>query len=65
MYRIILRSKSSEYLISEGCPEYVNVLAYVEKDKSKALQTARMMNEHIRKFHSERIGREYYFVEEV
>lgn len=65
MYRIIFRSKTSNYLISEGAPEYVSIVVYFENDKSKAVITARMMNEHIRKFHKERKGREYYYVKEV
>ena len=53
MYQIILHSKTtSAYLLSVGCPEFVEIVAAIEKDKSKAILTARMMNEHIRKFYS-------------
>ena len=66
MYQIILHSKTtSDYLLNVGCPEFVEIVAATEKDKSKAILSVRMMNEHIRKFHSERIGQEYYFVKEV
>lgn len=62
MYKIILRSKTSECLISNGCPEIIEILVGREKEKSKAVFSARIMNEHIRKFHSERKGKEYYYV---
>lgn len=62
MYKIILRSKTSEYLISQGCSEIVEILVSRENDKLKAVSSAQMMNKHIRKFHQERIGKEYYYV---
>ena len=66
MFQIILHSKTtSAYLLSVGCPEFVEIVAAIEKDKSKAILTARMMNEHIRKFHPEKKGREYYYIKEV
>lgn len=65
-YIVKVKSKTtSKYLLEEGCPEWIEVTIGEFENLKNAAEYCRQCNKHLRKFHSERIGKQIHFVEKV
>lgn len=66
MYTVIYRSENSDTLRRLGLGKYTTVnVGKVSKYKKVCLRFAVKMNKHVKKFHTERYGKNVYFVRSV
>ena len=66
MYAVMYRSKNSDFLRKRGLGKYTIVFGgKTSKYKKVCFRFAVKMNKHLKRFHTERYGKDIYFVREV
>jgi hypothetical protein len=65
-YYVFYRAENSDYLKSKGYGKYTCIkTGYKSKYKKVVFKFAVKMNTHIKKFHTDRFGKDVYFVRGV
>lgn len=66
MYAVMYRSENSDFLRKHGFGKYTIFLGgKTSKYKKVCFRFAVKMNKHLKRFHTERYGKDIYFVREV
>lgn len=66
MWQVLYRGENSKNLQKRyNIGRYIVVKCDIEGDKKMCVECARRMNNHVKKFHPERYGKNVYFVRKV
>lgn len=66
LYQVLYRGENSERLRKTyKIGKYITIKTEFEGTKEYCIEKAREMNNHVKKFHSEKYGKNVYFVRKV
>lgn len=65
MFIVKLKDKTKEDLLKWGVPEWIEVDVEKFETLKDSAKFCKRMNDHIKKFHEERIGKHIYFIKEI
>lgn len=66
MFQVMYRGENSEKLIKRyNIGRYIVITCNFKGDKKMCVEFAREMNNHVKKFHHEKYGKNIYFVRKV
>lgn len=66
MYILKIKIKTtSKFLLNEGCPEWTKITIGEFETIKDAAKICKEKNDHIKKFHKDKIGKEIYYIREV